>query len=107
MCNLVKHSGQGCVVQEIVDLYEDSKFSQNEVITLTRRLRDEGKDDLEIISYLGLKQKMPFKMDNEYLKRLIGFVAARPTRENDGMYNGWVRYHNRLRRIQESNGTLK
>ena len=28
MCNLVKHAGQGCVIQGIVDLYEDSKFTK-------------------------------------------------------------------------------
>ncbi len=96
MCNLIKHSGQGCVVQEIVDLYKESKFSQNEVIQLTRTLRDEGKADEEIISYLGLKQKTPFKMDREYLRRLIGFVTSRPTKDKDSMYDSWLRHYNRL-----------
>ena len=39
MCNLINHAGHGYVVQGIVDLYEESKHSQNEIITITRKKR--------------------------------------------------------------------
>lgn len=77
LCNLIHHAGQGCIVQGVVDLYRDSKYSQTEVIQLTRKLRAEGKTDEELIAYFGLKNKVPFKMDREYLRNLIGFVTAR------------------------------
>lgn len=79
MCNLINHSGQGCVIQGIVDLYEQSKYSQNEIITITRKKRAKGVNDKEIIEYLGLKSKTQFKMDRNYLKRLFGFITSRKT----------------------------
>lgn len=102
MCNIIKHAGQGCVVQRIVDLYEEAKYSQNEVISLTRKLRDGGKSDSEIIKQLGLKRKAEFKMNRDYLKKLIGFVTSRPTEENDGMYNGWLDYHNKIVKLSQN-----
>ena len=35
-------------------------------------------------------------MDRDYLKKLIGFVTSRQTEEDDGMYNGWLAYYNRV-----------
>lgn len=93
MCNLVEHSGQGCVVQDVVDLYEKSKFSQNEIIKITREMRDQGKTDSKIIDFLGLKKKLPFKMDREYLSKLYGFVTERLSKDLTGMYNHWKVYH--------------
>jgi len=79
MCNLIHHAGQGCVVQGIVDLYKKSKFSQNEIIQLTRKMRSEDKPDREIIKFLGLEAMVPFVMNKEYLKTLFGFVTSRKT----------------------------
>ena len=79
MCNLIHHSGQGCLVQGIVDLYQKSGYSQNEIIQTTRKMRSEGKNDKEIIAHLGLKNKVSFKMDKNYLKKLFGFVISRAT----------------------------
>lgn len=93
MCNLIMHSGQGCVVQGVVDLYKESKFTQPEIIQITRRMRfQEGKSDDEIIAFLGLHKKMPFVMDKNYLARLFGFVTSRPSHEADNMYENWRRY---------------
>jgi hypothetical protein len=93
MCNVVMHAGQGCVVQGVVDLYKESKYSQREVILITRKMRfEEGKSDDEIIALLGLRTKMPFKMDKNYLEDLFGFVTARPSAEPDNMYENWRRY---------------
>lgn len=77
MCNLILHSGQGCIVQGIVDLYKKSAYSQKEIILITRKMRAEGKRDDEIINYLGLKERVPFKMDKKYLERLYSFVTSR------------------------------
>ncbi len=81
MCSLIHHSGQGCEVQKVVDLYKKSKFSQNEIIQITRKMRAEGKSDKEIIKYFGLKNKVPFKMDRGYLENLFGFVTSREATE--------------------------
>ena len=66
MCNLIKHAGQGCEIQAVVDLYRKSKYNQNEIIKITMRMRNEGTRDIEIIDILALKEKAPFKMDLIY-----------------------------------------
>lgn len=77
MCSLINHSGQGCDIQGVVDLYRKSKYNQSEIVQITRKMRAEGKSDDEIINYLGLEGKMPFKMDWEYLEQLYGFITSR------------------------------
>ena len=94
MCNLIKHSGQGCVIQGAVDLYRKSKYNQNTIIKIIRKMRDEGSRDDEIIEVLELKEKVPFKMDIEYLKELFGFISSRHTLKKD-MYYNWLQYHSR------------
>lgn len=79
MCNVVHHSGLGCEIFNIVDLYEKSKYTQNEIIKITRKMRVKGKNDDEIKTYLGLKKIQPFKMNKTYLKKLYGFVTSRRT----------------------------
>jgi intracellular multiplication protein IcmJ len=102
MCNLIKHSGQGCVVQGIVDLYSESKYSQSDVIRITREMRDKGASDDEIIQQLGLKSRAPFKMDRAYLRKLFGFVTSRTGNAGD-MYNNWLRYHQKFLSKTKSN----
>ncbi len=77
MCNLIHHSGQGCEIQGVVDIFRESSYSQNEIIKITRKMRAQGKNDLEIIDFLSLKEKVPFKMKRHYLKNLYGFVTSR------------------------------
>jgi len=96
MCNLIEHSGQGCVIKGMLDLYKKSKYSQNEIIKITRQMRDQGKSDDEIISFLGLTQKVPFRMDRRYLSGLYCFVTSRPTRTGDDMHDRRREYHERL-----------
>ena len=93
MCNLIKHAGQGCEVQAVVDLYKKSKYNQNTIIKITRKMRDEGSKDVEIIKVLELKEKVPFKMDLRYLGKLLGFVSSRQPIEKDTYYH-WFSYHN-------------
>ncbi len=93
MCNLVKHSGQGCVIQGIVDLYGESKYNQNDVVRITREMRDKDASDVEIISFLGLKAKAEFKMDRTYLKGLYSFVTSRQSEAERDMYSNWLAYH--------------
>ncbi|MFN7990856.1 MAG: HNH endonuclease [Candidatus Micrarchaeia archaeon] len=76
MCNLVLNTPLGCQIEAIVELYEASNFSQNKIVQITRKMRTEGKTDAEIIRYLGLKAKVPFKMNKEYLKGLYAFVTS-------------------------------
>ena len=98
MCNCVKHSGQGCVLKGVVELYRNSWFSQNSLIILTRFLRDLGKSDEEIKKLLGLDEQVPFEMDREYLMPLFAFVTSRHTRSGDDMYDRWKEYHERVLR---------
>lgn len=100
MCNLIKHSGQGCEIKGIVELYKESKYTQNEIIKITREMRDKGKSDEEIIISLGLKNKVPFKMSREYLNSLFGFITSKKGLQEDekrDMYNCWLDYHNNLK----------
>lgn len=103
MCNLIKHAGQGCVVKGIVDLYKVSKYNQNDIIRIAREMRDQGKTDEEIIRFLGLKNKVPFKMDLEYLKVLYGFVTSKSSRSADDMYDRWKDYHNSVIKMKGEN----
>ena len=93
MCNLIEHAGQGCVVQGVVDLYKEARYSQSEIVKISRRMRDNGMIDDEIIKYLGLKEKVPFQMDRDYLKDLFGFVTSRHTRSGNEMFDKWREYH--------------
>jgi len=40
-------------------------------------MRDEGKSDEEIIVFLGLKKKVPWKQNLEYLSTKFGFITSR------------------------------
>lgn len=82
MCNLILHVGQGAVLQGIVDLYKESKFSQEDIIRITRQLRVFGKKDEEIIQKLELKEKVEFRQDIDYLKNLFGFISSRKAKES-------------------------
>jgi len=93
MCNLIEHSGQGCELKGIVDLYKQSKYPQVEIIRVTREMRNRDKSDSEIIRFLGLKEKAAFKMDRKYLGNLFGFVTSRSSKQEDDMYDKWLRYH--------------
>ncbi|HIJ14280.1 TPA: HNH endonuclease [Candidatus Woesearchaeota archaeon] len=93
MCNLIKHSGQGCEIKGVVDLYRESKYNQNTIMKITRKMRDEGASDVEIINVLGLRGRMPFKMNLDYLKRFIGFVTSREIEDKNDMYYKWLQYH--------------
>lgn len=93
MCNLIKHSGQGCAIKGIVDLYGKSYYGQADMIKITRRMRGSGRKDSTIIQHLGLKNKKPFKMNRKYLETLYGFVTSRSAPNKNDMYMGWLEYH--------------
>src|SRR3989344_3323913 len=92
MCNLIKHSGMGCVITGVVDLFKSSKYRKNDLMKITRGMRDSGSSDEEIITCLGLKSKVDFKMNGEYLKSAFGFVTSRKSKEDNDMYNHWLEY---------------
>jgi len=76
MCNLIVNAALGCKVEGIVELYTKSKYPQNKIISITRKMRTQGRDDADIIRFLGLEEKTPFKMNRTYLEKLYGFVTA-------------------------------
>lgn len=80
-CHKVMHAGLWVVVKGTMRLYRVSKCSQTEIIRRTREMRAEGKTDNEIISSLGLEQRMPWKQDLEYLRPLFAFILSGPARE--------------------------
>jgi len=95
MCNLIKHSGQGCEIIGVVDLYGEARYNQNVIMKITRKMRDEGSPDNEIIRVLQLQNKRKFKMNDYYLKKLFGFVTSRKPNEENDMYSNWLKYHRR------------
>ncbi|MBI5223128.1 HNH endonuclease [Candidatus Micrarchaeota archaeon] len=76
MCSLVLNTPLGCQIEGIVELYEKSDYTQNEIVQMTRKLRSEGKTDDQIRRTLGLQIKVPYKMNKEYLKGLYAFVSS-------------------------------
>ncbi|MBI2548156.1 HNH endonuclease [Candidatus Woesearchaeota archaeon] len=102
MCNLIKHSGMGCEITGVVDLFKVSKYGQNDIMKITREMRDKDSSDAEIQAHLGLKNKVDFKMDRDYLKSVFGFVTSRKSKEEDDMYNHWLEYHKKQRMIKNA-----
>ena len=56
-------------------------------------MRDEGAKDFEIIRVIGLKNKVPFKMNLYYLRKLFGFISSRQIEDKSDMYAKWLEYH--------------
>jgi hypothetical protein len=77
MCHMIMHSGLWCAVYGVIKLYAKSNSSQNDIIRITRQMREQGKSDDEIIAFLGLREPMPWKQDLNYLSRLYGFITSR------------------------------
>ncbi len=96
MCNLVKHSGYGCAVLGIVDLYKSSRYPQNEIIRITREMRDNRADDEEIIRFLSLKQQVPFRQERNYLRNSYAFITSKRGNKSDA-YGAWLVYHGKTR----------
>jgi len=75
-CHKILHSGLWCAVARVIRLFKKSKYSQNEIIRITRELRAQGKNDEEIIEFLGLKEETVWRQDHEYLSKLYGFITS-------------------------------
>ena len=76
MCNLILNTRLGCQIESIVELYQSSRYDQNKIVQMTRKLRSEGKTDAQIIQALGLRNKVPFKLNRKYLSGLFAFVTS-------------------------------
>lgn len=76
-CHKIAHSGLWAMVFKTVDVYEESKFNQNQIVQFTGKMQEEGKSDDEIIEFLGLKKKVPWKQDLSYLSSKFGFITSR------------------------------
>jgi len=76
-CHKITHAGLWCAVFKVVDIYEESKYNQNDIIRITGKMREEEKSDEEIIEFLSLKKKVPWKQDLEYLSTKYGFITSR------------------------------
>jgi len=76
-CHKITHSGLWCQIFKVVDVYEQSKYNQNEIIQITGKMRDEGNLDEEIVEFLGLKNKVRWMQDLEYLSTKYGFITSR------------------------------
>jgi len=80
---MITHSGLFCAILGIVEVYAESKYTQNEIVRITRKMRQEGQSDDEIRQFLGLRKRAPWKQDLKYLSRLYGFISSRkPTRRS-------------------------
>jgi hypothetical protein len=78
MCHLILHAGYAAEVLGILDFYAQTRFSQNDIVLHTRRLRAKGMSDIQIKDALGLRGRRPFVPDPHYLARLTGFISDRP-----------------------------
>lgn len=76
-CHKITHSGLAATGFCVLDVYEKSNFTQNEIIQITGKMREQGKSDDEIISFLGLKNKVPWVQDLNYLSTEFGFISSR------------------------------
>src|SRR5213594_54593 len=76
-CHKILHSGFWAQEQDFLEIYQESNYSQNEIIRHTRDLRARGKTDEEIKEFLGLKSPMPWEEDLDYLGKLFGFISSR------------------------------
>jgi rubredoxin len=81
-CHKVMHAGLWVAVKRTMRLYKKSKYSQNDIVRITRDLRTQDKNDEEIIKFLGLEGPMPWKQDLVYLKPLYAFNTTVPPRES-------------------------
>ena len=76
LCHMILHSGLWCAVKKIIILFKNSKYTQNEIIEFTRKMRTDGKSDDDIIEFLGLTEKLEWKQDYEYLSQSFGFIRS-------------------------------
>jgi len=76
-CHKITHSGLWAVVFNVLDVYEESKYDQNDIVRITGKMRDDRKSDDEIIEFLGLKKLVLWKQDLRYLSKLYGFITSR------------------------------
>jgi len=76
-CHMFLHSGLRCEVKKVIDCYNESRFSQIEIVQITRLLREKGVSDDRIIEFLGLRRPVLWKQDLKYLRQLYGFVTSR------------------------------
>jgi hypothetical protein len=81
MCHLILHAGYAAEVLGILDFYAVAKYNQNDIVSLTRKLRAKGMHDKQIRIVLGLRERRPFLADPQYLAHLIGFISSRPPRD--------------------------
>jgi len=75
-CHKITHSGLWAVVFKVLDVYEESKYDQNDIVSITGKMRDDGKSDEEIIEFLELKKPVMWKQDLKYLSKLYGFISS-------------------------------
>ena len=79
-CEKINHSGFWAQVQGTLEVYQESKYNQNDIIRFTRELRQKGSTDEEIKVFLGLKNRVTWEEDLGYLSTLFGFISSRPFR---------------------------
>ncbi len=79
-CHKINHSGLWAAVFKTMDVYEKSRYSQNDIVRVTRQMRQQGKSDEEIVAFLGLENRVPWKQDLDYLGERFGFISSRSTK---------------------------
>ena len=77
-CHRILHSGFWALEQNKLEVYQESKYGQNDIIILTRKLRAQGKKDEEIRDFLGLKGPVQWMEELDYLSTRFGFINSNP-----------------------------
>jgi 5-methylcytosine-specific restriction endonuclease McrA len=75
-CHFILHSGLSAGRWQIVEIYENANFPQEEIIFKTRNLREQGFDDEYIKEICGLANKVSWIQDYKYLSNKFGFVIS-------------------------------
>ncbi|MCJ7633708.1 HNH endonuclease [Candidatus Bathyarchaeota archaeon] len=76
MCHMILHSGLWCAKKGVIELYRKSKYNQNDITKITRKMRGEGKSDLDIRKFIGLEDQVSWKQNLTYLSKLYGFISS-------------------------------
>jgi len=79
MCHLILHAGYAAEVLGILDFYAVAKYNQNDIVSLTRKLRAKGMRDQHIRIVLGLRERRPFMADPQYLAAFDRFYQQSST----------------------------
>jgi len=78
LCHRVLHGGRSAAIYGSLLLFREADCDQNTLVRLCWWLRTRHQmRDRDLMSLLGLREQVPFRMDRAYLAGLMGYVVER------------------------------